>query len=30
VEPVEIPAGHFAMITHPELLADELAKLDAE
>ena len=30
VEPIEIPAGHFPMITHPELLADELAKLDAE
>jgi pimeloyl-ACP methyl ester carboxylesterase len=30
VEPVEIPTGHFAMISHPELLAAELAKLDAE
>jgi pimeloyl-ACP methyl ester carboxylesterase len=30
VEPVEIPTGHFPMITHPELLADALAKLDAE
>jgi pimeloyl-ACP methyl ester carboxylesterase len=30
VEPVEIPTGHFPMITHPELLADELAKLHAE
>jgi pimeloyl-ACP methyl ester carboxylesterase len=30
VEPIEIPTGHFPMITHPELLADELAKLDAE
>jgi pimeloyl-ACP methyl ester carboxylesterase len=30
VEPVEIPTGHFPMITHPELLAGELAKLDAE
>ena len=29
-EPVEIPTGHFPMITHPELLADELAQLDAE
>ena len=30
VEPVEIPTGHFPMVTHPELLARELAKLDAE
>lgn len=30
VEPVEIPTGHFPMITHPELLAGELAKLDAQ
>jgi pimeloyl-ACP methyl ester carboxylesterase len=30
VEPVEIPTGHFPMITHPELLADALAKLHAE
>jgi pimeloyl-ACP methyl ester carboxylesterase len=30
VEPIEIPTGHFPMITHPELLAGELAKLDAE
>ena len=30
VELVEIPTGHFPMITHPELLADELAKLDAQ
>ena len=30
VEPVEIPTGHFPMISHPELLAEELAKLDAE
>jgi len=30
VEPIEIPTGHFPMITHPELLADELAKLDAQ
>ena len=29
VEPVEIPTGHFPMITHPELLADELARLGA-
>jgi pimeloyl-ACP methyl ester carboxylesterase len=30
VEPVELPSGHFPMITHPELLADALAKLDSE
>jgi pimeloyl-ACP methyl ester carboxylesterase len=30
VEPVEIPTGHFPMITHPELLADRLAQLDAQ
>ena len=30
VEPVEIPTGHFSMISHPELLAEELAKLDAQ
>jgi pimeloyl-ACP methyl ester carboxylesterase len=30
VEPVEIPTGHFPMITHPELLADRLAELDAQ
>ena len=30
VEPVEIPTGHFPMITHPELLADRLVKLDAQ
>lgn len=30
VEPVELPSGHFPMITHPELLADALAQLDAE
>ena len=29
VEPIELPTGHFPMITHPELLAAELAKLDA-
>jgi pimeloyl-ACP methyl ester carboxylesterase len=29
VEPVELPAGHFPMITHPELLAESLARLDA-
>jgi pimeloyl-ACP methyl ester carboxylesterase len=30
VEPVELPSGHFPMITHPELLADALAQLDSE
>jgi pimeloyl-ACP methyl ester carboxylesterase len=30
VEPVELPSGHFPMITHPEQLADALAQLDAE
>jgi pimeloyl-ACP methyl ester carboxylesterase len=30
VEPVEIPTGHFSMITHPDLLVDALAQLDAE
>ena len=30
VEPVELPSGHFPMITHPELLADALAQLDAQ
>jgi pimeloyl-ACP methyl ester carboxylesterase len=30
VEPVEIPTGHFPMITHPDLLAGALAQLDAE
>jgi pimeloyl-ACP methyl ester carboxylesterase len=29
IEPVEIPTGHFPMITHPELLADELSRLAA-
>jgi pimeloyl-ACP methyl ester carboxylesterase len=29
VEPVELPGGHFPMITHPELLAERLARLDA-
>jgi len=29
VEPIEIPTGHFPMVTHPELLADELARLAA-
>lgn len=27
VEPVELPTGHFSMITHPEPLADALARL---
>jgi pimeloyl-ACP methyl ester carboxylesterase len=26
-EPVELPSGHFPMITHPELLADALCSL---
>jgi pimeloyl-ACP methyl ester carboxylesterase len=30
VEPVELPSGHFPMITHPELLADALAQVDSE
>lgn len=31
VEPVELPSGHFPMITHPALLADALgAQLDSE
>jgi pimeloyl-ACP methyl ester carboxylesterase len=30
VEPVELPSGHFSMITHPQLLADALAQLDSE
>ena len=30
VEPVELPSGHFPMITHPEPLADALAQLDSE
>ena len=30
VEPVELPSGHFPMITHPEQLADALAQLDSE
>ena len=28
VEPVELPTGHFPMITHPELLAESLGRLD--
>ena len=30
VEPIELPSGHFPMITHPEELAAALAQLDAE
>jgi pimeloyl-ACP methyl ester carboxylesterase len=30
VEPIELPTGHFPMITHPELVADALAQLDSE
>jgi pimeloyl-ACP methyl ester carboxylesterase len=30
VDPVELPSGHFPMITHPEPLADVLAQLDAQ
>ena len=30
VEPVEIPTGHFPMISHPDLLAEALTKLDAQ
>jgi pimeloyl-ACP methyl ester carboxylesterase len=30
VEPVELPTGHFPMITHPQPLADALAQLDPE
>jgi pimeloyl-ACP methyl ester carboxylesterase len=30
VEPVELPTGHFPMITDPELLAGALAQVDAE
>jgi pimeloyl-ACP methyl ester carboxylesterase len=30
VEPVELPSGHFPMITHPEPLADALTQLDSE
>lgn len=29
VVPVELPAGHFSMITHPEALADALSRLAA-
>jgi pimeloyl-ACP methyl ester carboxylesterase len=29
VEPVELATGHFPMITHPELLAESFARLDA-
>jgi pimeloyl-ACP methyl ester carboxylesterase len=27
IEPVEVPTGHFPMITHPQLLAAELSRL---
>jgi pimeloyl-ACP methyl ester carboxylesterase len=30
VEPVELPSGHFPMITHPDELARALAQLDAQ
>ena len=30
VGPIELPTGHFPMITHSELVADALAQLDAE
>ena len=30
VEPIELPTGHFSMVTHPEHLADALAQLDSE
>jgi pimeloyl-ACP methyl ester carboxylesterase len=30
VEPIELPSGHFPMITHAEPLADALAQLDAQ
>ena len=30
VDPIELPSGHFPMITHPEQLADALAQLDSE
>jgi pimeloyl-ACP methyl ester carboxylesterase len=30
VDAVELPGGHFPMLTHPELLADALAQLDSE
>jgi pimeloyl-ACP methyl ester carboxylesterase len=29
VDPIELPTGHFPMITHPRQLADELARLAA-
>jgi pimeloyl-ACP methyl ester carboxylesterase len=29
VEPIELPTGHFPMITHPRQLADELSRLAA-
>ena len=30
VEPIELPTGHFSMVSHPERLAAALAQLDAE
>ena len=30
VEAIELPSGHFPMISHPEELADALAQLDSE
>jgi hypothetical protein len=30
VEPVELPAGHFSMITHPGPLAGALSRLGRE
>jgi len=30
VEPIELPSGHFPMISHPEELANALAQLDSE
>ena len=30
VEPIELPTGHFSMVSHPERLAEALAQLDAE
>ena len=29
IEPIELPTGHFPMITHPRQLADELARVAA-
>ncbi|HEX6583749.1 MAG TPA: alpha/beta hydrolase [Thermoleophilaceae bacterium] len=30
VAPIELPTGHFSMVSHPERLADALAQLDAQ